>query len=452
MTDTRSLLNSTDCSPIQSFTDPESGENLQNASAAVENPPIQCDILKSWVDPRTIDSPLQDAWDVVRSIFLTLCGIGKEIFFKIFQFFRRTGDNVTITPTETLLNSPETREIFFRNIRLATNHLQILAAEYQRLSLPLGTDNFIRWTGSDDIHEQSRLNLALPKNFPATGDPRRTIKARLKVLNDLLVEKGFVAFKEGKIILHLHSHFACAFLYDDALKKICIHMRDTASDRFWEAGSSVNWLANFKQQMGIIPDVYAMGDLFVHCCAEVLGRDNLLITGYSMGGGIAFFSGVRNRVPAIGFNPAFLSKYHNQCFPDGWEEWVKENISSLSTSNDILSQCIDNPRTGGISPTCLPEGITVYLTQSARSRWGKIFDSLRGHYLSEITYGMLHELYAGGKENRLDFYRIYNTLPAHIQDAYQSKYSMEIQETNENAYNDAKIELLSDYREVNCAA
>ena len=147
-----------------------------------------------------------------------------------------------------------------------------------------------------------------------------------------------------------------------------------------------------------------------------------------MGGGIAMFTGIRNRVPATGLNPAFLSKYHNRFFPKGWEQWTPENISVFSASNYILSQQLDNPANGGILPTELPRAISVYLTQAPNSAdmdggLNSIFHSIRGHYLTSLLFSLFHNVYSLKYDGDLDLvYQTFDQLPQHIRDAYYATY------------------------------
>ncbi|MDR0428673.1 MAG: hypothetical protein LBG86_01400 [Puniceicoccales bacterium] len=384
-------------------------------------------IVNCWNDPRTIDSGLHDAWDVIRSIFSTVYLMARSFFSKIFPALHTRGDDVNIVQTVNLLNgagsTEETRQFFYKNLRLISNHAQIIYGEYRHLCPPLETINFIDVRGEDDENEQQSLRLRLPESFAQRNENGENMGEMVTHFGEYLSREGFVAYKNGAILLHPASHFAAALLYDMQLKKVCIHVRDTASDSFWENGSSINWLANFMQQMGMVPHVYAMGDLFIYCCAQIFGRENLVLTGYSMGGGIAIFCGMRYQIQTVGLNAAFPSKYHDRYFSETSQQWSKNNLCVFATSNDILSQYIDNPATGGLSPTRLPNGTTVYITPSARSRFGRIFDAIRGHYLSEILMGMFHELrHSPEADDNARFFQLYASLPRHIKDAFAEKF------------------------------
>jgi hypothetical protein len=335
-----------------------------------------------------IGSPACAAVVVAASVVATLAAVVTHMLG-----IPRRGDGAIILPAATLLAAPEDRELLRRYIRLVSNHLQIIYSEYHSIRQPVGTSNFIM-PGTSPIAnqlEQNELRLILPEE--CVVEDRAEAQGKLDEFSALLRQRGFVAYKDSHILLNPETHFAVAMVYDENSKKICLHIRDTASDGFWEKGSWVNWVADLRQGLGLMPDVYVDGDMFVRGCAEIFGPENLQITGYSMGGGIGIFAGARNFVPAVVFNPAFLSPYLMQLFPDGGHDFAKENIQVLSVANDVLSMRLDNPETGGVFPTELFEGARVYLTDPASEATGPFAafrNSAHGHCLSALLFGLIH--------------------------------------------------------------
>ena len=80
----------------------------ENSKVSEINP-----LLTNWIDPRNIDSRLQDIWDVIRSFFIFLCGIAKTLFARFIpELESNGGDGVKIIFSEVLLNNTETKKIF----------------------------------------------------------------------------------------------------------------------------------------------------------------------------------------------------------------------------------------------------------------------------------------------------------------------------------------------------
>jgi hypothetical protein len=283
---------------------------------------------------------LGEARNVVTSaltMFSTaLCGIC--------PLFLPRGDGARISPARTLLATPGGRERFKRILRQTSNHLQILCAEYQSITQPPGTFNFLE-RGTAPIAgeiDQYEVRLVLPAQC-AVGD-RAAVQRRLDEFSMLLREQGFVAYKDSHILLNPRSHFGAVIFYDPKLGKFCVHIRDTASDRFWESGSWRNWIADCRQGAGLLPEVYAIGNAFVNLCVQTLGAENILLTGYSMGGGIATFAGIRNSVEVLALNSAYLSPAQWGFFPDDWLTFADGHVQFVSTGNDMLSLGLDDPR------------------------------------------------------------------------------------------------------------
>jgi hypothetical protein len=377
-------------------------------------------LLANWTDPRGIDSPFQDMRDVAQSTCSFFASIIKTIGAKFNHRTQLPGDGAILAAVSTLSASEEGRKLFREVIRLMANHIQLIYSEYRTLSQPTQTSNFVK-TGTDPLavgNEMNSLRLCIPPECPA--EDREDLQEKLDAFTHLLQRRGFVAYKDNLLILNPKTHFAVAMVYDETTGKICLHIRDTASDSFWERGSAANWLADVQQGVGLMPDVYADGDMFAHCCAEIFGAENLQITGYSMGGGIAIFSGIRNRVPATAFNPAFVSPCHTRFFPEGWEAWAQKNIQVLSVDNDILSRRLDDPETGGILPSKIFPGIPVFLTEAAKSETGMfsgLRNGIRAHYLSTLLFGLLN---TAMQDEQLREYvlQILGELPPGAQKAY----------------------------------
>ncbi|MDR0727658.1 MAG: hypothetical protein LBF26_02065 [Puniceicoccales bacterium] len=334
-------------------------------------------LLSNWKNPAEIDSVARDALDVTQSLAVTFGTVLTRALG-----IRPNGDGAIVQSVATFLTTPGGRELLKSHMRLVSNHLQIIYSEYDSIDQPEATANFIvsGTTPVANAPEQNELQLELPEQCRVGN--RGEVQRRLDEFSALLRQRGFVAYKDSHILLNPKTHFAVAMIYDETLEKICLHIRDTASDDFWEKGSWFNWVADIGQGLGLMPDVYVDGDLFVRGCVEIFRPENLQITGYSMGGGIGIFAGARNSVPAVVFNPAFVSPHHTRFLPPGWNDFAREHIQVLSVSNDILSQCLDNPETGGIFPTKLFEGARVYTTDPADNPF-------RGHYLSELLFGLM---------------------------------------------------------------
>ncbi|MDR1456559.1 MAG: hypothetical protein LBI34_00635 [Puniceicoccales bacterium] len=324
---------------------------------------------------------------VAHSVALTFIAIMTKVFG-----IRTHGDGAITSPAATLLTTPAGRDLLKKYIRLVSNHLQIIYSEYHLITQPRETSNFIvpETLSVTSAAEQNELQLQLPEQCSIRN--RAAVQERLDEFAALLRQRGFVAYKDSHIILNPKTHFAVAMIYDETLGKICLHIRDTASDAFWEDGSWVNWMADIGQGLGLMPPVYADGDMFVRGCVEIFGAGNLQITGYSMGGGIGMFAGVRNSVPAVLYNPAFLSPNQLQFFPTDWKIFAQEHIQVISTSNDLLSRGIDNPDTGGLLPTGLFEGAQVYTTDPADGARGPasgLRNAVSGHFLSTLLFGLM---------------------------------------------------------------
>ncbi|MDR2677399.1 MAG: hypothetical protein LBB26_02440 [Puniceicoccales bacterium] len=344
-------------------------------------------LLAHWRNPAKTDSVAREVWNVFQSTVTMLELIATRVVGK-----GSRGDGVVTHPAAMLLATPAGREMLIEYIRLCSNQLQIICAEFRSIAQPLRTFNFVvseTLPIPGDL-EQNELQLKLPEQCAVEN--RAETQRKLNEFAALLRQRGFVAYKDSHILLNPRTHFAVAMIYDKDTEKICLHIRDTASDGFWERGSWVNWVADLQQGVGLVPEVYALGDMFVRGCVEIFGPENLQLSGYSMGGGIGIFAGARNFVPAVVFNPAFLSPHHVRFLPDGWRDFAKEHIQVLSVSNDVLSRQLDNPETGGIFPTELFEGAQVYVTDpadEARGLASELRNSIHGHYLSVLLFGLL---------------------------------------------------------------
>ncbi|MDR2341055.1 MAG: hypothetical protein LBD72_01850 [Puniceicoccales bacterium] len=348
---------------------------MNSATLAPRNNPL----LKDWTNPAAGITLGDNVLNVVQSLGKVFWAVTTSIIGA-----DTPGDGAVVRPAETLLRNPNGVQELLKYTRLAANQLSLIYAEYKHLVLPYGTKNFILLGPPiPNAPQQNELNLSLPAGCDI--EDREAIQRKLDEFSEILRRAGYVASMDGRIILNPGTHFAVALVYDELLKRICIHFRDTASDGFWESGSGVNWAADISQGLGLMPDVYADGDMFVRGCVEIFGPEMLQIVGYSMGGGIGIFAGIRNFVKVLALNSAFLSPLHERFFPENWQQFAADNVRVISVANDILSSIMDNPMTGGILPTALQRGVLCYTTDPAPNPF-------RGHYLSELVKGLMHLL------------------------------------------------------------
>lgn len=67
-------------------------------------------------------------------------------------------------------------------------------------------------------------------------------------------------------------------------------------------------LANITQFAGAIPPKYQWASALTAQTVRELNGQRLIVSGHSLGGGLAMYAGLKNNVPAVTFNPAGLSK------------------------------------------------------------------------------------------------------------------------------------------------
>jgi hypothetical protein len=335
------------------------------------------------------ESWLRNMGDTFLSFVKFLGGIGRTILSCIWPWYVPRGDGARVIPGPELLNTePDKFRNIFRNVE---NHSLLLTAEQGKLGgglrQPAGTINFVTPGLEARGKEQNYLQLRLPDGVPGhlLMGTRDATNALLGTFTQKLRDLGFVAYKDSLLLLHPPSHMACAIIYDQVQQKLVIHFRDTASDGFWEDGSGANWATNIMQGMGLEPDTYAMADYITHAMTQIFRKEAMQLVGYSMGGGMAFFCGLRYLIPAIGLNSAAPSLSHGRFYHPGWRTFAAEdgggNMVLVGCANDRLSGKLDNPIHGGVLPTGFPAGMCYHPFPSVGP---SPCSAIKAHYLSEL--------------------------------------------------------------------
>lgn len=406
------------------------------------------EILSQWRDPSKIDSCCRNTLDVIGSISI-VAGQAALSFFRFLCCLPRDcmpGDGVrslnfktdlpifrskmnefgmVIKTSDGLEISPEPSDVLHDLYRIVSNQYSFLCPSKTRtiwrISQPLKTDNFVvspdeprkklilgRMDPISDEHEMSELKMRLPENFPCQDKRiRYNVNCNLAAASEWLGAFGFRAYKDSMLILKPEAHVCIALFYDEKSEKIFVHFRDTATNDFWEknCGKS-NWRANFAQGVGLVPKAYAEADRFVYALKSalepLLGEYEdlpLELVGYSMGGGLAFFTAARNLIPATGINPAALALcFHSRFFAKGWEEFMSKNTRVIASSGDLLSQKVDNPETGGLLPTKMTKNTKVFVIPTetidhelaAARCCGGLKKAEHAHYLPPMKIALLY--------------------------------------------------------------
>lgn len=369
---------------------------------------------EGWADPAQRISCLRKGINIFKSLGISLGGMLHLLYLRLCCCMPPlNGDHIITTPALAL---PD--DVLLEQTRILINHSELLwpndrTEDRKAITLPKFTENFL--AGADtacdetpaDDHDGAAISLQLPaqcvahlkeqfKDGRIADEKIERINKNLSEIARGLEESGFIAYKNGMLLLHPKAHVCCALIYDERLQKIFLHFRDTASNDFWEKGCGKhNWRANFGQGLGLLPKAYSVADMLVYNLKQALEDVEVTVVGYSMGGGLAIFSALRNSMKAIGINPAFPSKMHRRFYPEGWEERARDNICAISTSNDLLSRVADNPATGGILPTQFPAGAQFFTIDGPEQRdigycCKRFKESLEAHFIPNLVAAYLH--------------------------------------------------------------
>jgi hypothetical protein len=347
--------------------------------------------MAAWINPGKVDSISRNLCDILLALRAVRHGIACWLLSCLCPCLccsPRGDETVPVDGLEILRSGTEEQKRRLAQLfRLTVNQYLLISAEWGKrrgLHQPSGTENFL--AGGRDLGEgKSELQLRLPDGLrnaggPSAGGGRTAWETKLAVLGQLLRDRVFVAYGNGLLILQPEIHTACGVIFDTDLNKIVVHIRDTASDSFWEPGTVANWGADIRQGAGLVPKVYAETDFLVYGLVEIFGRENVWVTGHSMGGGIALFCGGRNLCFAVGLNPALLSPHNARFFPAGWGRHAAEgNFWVVRCDNDVVSAVLDNPETGGLLPSQYLAG-TRDLSLAPAPGTGAV----KAHYLSSL--------------------------------------------------------------------
>lgn len=365
---------------------------------------------EGWTDPARQISCLRKGINVVKSLGISLGGMLHLLYLRLCCCLPPLQDDKAITTRASYLP----REGRFEHTRILLNHSELLwpndrTDNRKAITQPPLTENFLlgaqrsfeapREPQSDE-EQYGKINLAMPPQCGADLKASKAIQNNFRELSRGLEEAGFVAYKNGMLLLHPKAHVCCALIYDKKLRKIFLHFRDTASNDFWEKNCGKhNWRANFGQGLGLLPRAYSVADMLVYNLKQAFAGIDFTVVGYSMGGGLAIFSALRNSTKAIGINPAFPSKMHKRFYPAGWAELAPDNISAISTSNDLLSRVADNPATGGILPTQFPAGSKFYIIDGPKQEemgclCRQFKESLEAHFIPNLVSAYLYLAYS----------------------------------------------------------
>lgn len=372
---------------------------------------------ENWRDPSKIDTKCQDAKDVLWSLGGTFKGCALWVLGQICPCFpRREGDGLKdMTGNGTACANKAVEKEFDELERCALHQLQMLYPHkiyHPFLNLPENVENFvIAGEASDALKddpmvEAFALKFQLPKTLASNHAEFADHQTHLDEIAKRLTEKGFAACQKRSVdgqseespllILNPKTHLCAALIYDSKSKKICIHFRDTAGSGLWENGTgAANWRANFAQGMGLLPKIYRDADLLAYSLKAAFGAENLLLIGYSLGGGLVSFAALRYLLPAVGINAAAPSPCHQRFYEDSWEKFAHEGIRYLSLKDDILSRVLDNPLTGGILPSAYPQGAQAFvfddkliMPEIKTACCGLIKSQVKAHSIVELLLSM----------------------------------------------------------------
>lgn len=128
---------------------------------------------------------------------------------------------------------------------------------------------------------------------------------------------------------------------DTGFRAIALRSTDPNDDRvivaFAGSSDGADWKNNFEQGFGLPSDQYRQAKEFA---AEWKQREgsNVILTGHSLGGGLASYAAIKNDLPATGVNSAPLAANHLGIDPTDWARITQyyvpgEALSAVNSAN-----------------------------------------------------------------------------------------------------------------------
>jgi hypothetical protein len=232
--------------------------------------------------------------------------------------------------------------------------------------------------------EEERIGV-----FSLDGEGDRMMPAEVKENVSKFVGQldrgGFELCKDGFIRQKGNSNaFEAKLGYDKDTGKVFLSFMGSK----WGDKRSSTWASDVFQQVGFTDNLYKQAVLISDMAKQCLGSEKLVISGHSLGGGMAQLAAAVNGLEAVVINPAPVNKtiWARTGLNNAQLEEANKKIYQLSVKNDPISDWAFSNSSGSLTAQI---GQKIILDPSPHSKKGVSWENHSGR---SVKNGMNMEL------------------------------------------------------------